>query len=308
MPRTRKGQDIHGVLLLNKGFDISSNKALQRAKFILNANKAGHTGSLDPYATGLLPLCFGEATKISQYLLGQDKTYRVEIHLGINTDSGDAQGEVVQQRHVSALTIDDIELALEKFRGEIEQVPPMFSALKKDGQPLYKLARQGIEVERKARTVKTYDIRIVNWQLPLLTLEVSCSSGFYIRSLAIDLGELLDCGGYVSALRRTSVSTFSIVDAVTLDQLEAMNGEQRSACLIAADCAVDFPIISLNAEQAIALRHGKQLTLDLPDVQNKYAQLEKSQRLYRVYHDDKFLGLGECTVDGYFKANRLFNL
>lgn len=306
MPRKRKGQDIHGVLLLDKGFDISSNKALQRAKFILNANKAGHTGSLDPYATGLLPLCFGEATKISQYLLGEDKTYRVEIHFGMNTDSGDAQGEVVQKRAVNNFTIDEIEHALEAFRGDIEQIPPMYSALKKDGQPLYKLARQGIEVERKARRVKTYDITIVNWQSPLLTLDVTCSSGFYIRSLAIDLGEALGCGGYVSALKRTSVSKMQLADAVTLEQLEGMSEQERKRSLIAADSAIDFPIMHLNAEQAISLRHGKLLTLDISiDIP---ANISGAQRLYRVYHDDTFLGLGEFTLNGHFKANRLFNL
>ncbi|HET7794053.1 MAG TPA: tRNA pseudouridine(55) synthase TruB, partial [Rhizobacter sp.] len=214
-PRLPK-RAVHGVLLLDKPLGLSSNDALQKAKRLYRAEKAGHTGTLDPLATGLLPLCFGAATKFSQVSLEADKTYRATLKLGVTTRTADAEGEVLQTREVQ-VTREQIEAACERFTGEIAQVPPMHSALKRDGKALYEYARAGIEVEREARQVTIHAIAIIGWQHDELTLDVRCSKGTYIRTLAEDIGEALGCGAHLSALRRTASGPLTLDAACTLE-------------------------------------------------------------------------------------------
>ena len=219
--RKNKGRNVSGVLLLDKPQGGSSNHVLQRVKRLFGAAKAGHTGSLDPLATGMLPVCFGEATKISAFLLDADKRYHLKCQLGVNTTTGDAEGEIVDTQDVSAISEKDVKKVLPGFLGEIEQVPPMYSAIKHNGERLYKLARQGIEVERKARQVTIYDIEYIalDWeqlgdqQRLILELEVHCSKGTYVRKLAQDIGEVLGCGACISRIRRTKIGPFSLKEA-----------------------------------------------------------------------------------------------
>jgi len=220
--RRQRGRPIDGILLLDKPHGLTSNEALQRVKRLYGAAKAGHTGSLDPIATGVLPLCFGEATKFSQFLLNSDKRYITEIKLGVRTDSSDCEGAVIESRPVPELVLEDLEEALEAFRGEIDQVPSMFSAIKHQGQPLYKLARQGLEVEREARRITVFEIRVDAFEGDVLTLFIHCSKGTYVRTIADDLGEALGCGAHVTALRRLSVGPFEIEETHTFEALEAV--------------------------------------------------------------------------------------
>ena len=223
---------VDGVLLLDKPVGLSSNDALIKAKRVLNAKKAGHTGTLDPFATGLLPLCFGEATKFSQDLLEADKTYEATVHLGIMTTTGDTEGETIEERAVD-VTVGAIEAALARFRGPIFQVPPMYSALKRDGKPLYHYARQGIELEREPRTVTIHSLTLVACDGMTAELDVACSKGTYIRTLAEDIGRALGCFAHLTALRRTQVGPFSLQGAVTLEALQA--SEAPAQALIAID-------------------------------------------------------------------------
>ncbi|WP_353239427.1 tRNA pseudouridine(55) synthase TruB [Limnohabitans sp.] len=238
-PRTRvQRRPVHGVLLLDKPLGLSSNQALQKAKWLLRAEKAGHTGTLDPLATGVLPLCFGAATKFSQQHLDADKTYETTIRLGLTTSTADAEGEVTQTREVSCTPGMVVEV-LDRFMGPISQVPPMHSALKKDGKALYEYAREGETVERKARNVVIHDLDLLEMQLqgdaPFLRLRVRCSKGTYIRTLGEDIAESLGCGGHLSALRRVVTGPFAETDCVSLVQLEAMDEIQRLAALQAVD-------------------------------------------------------------------------
>ncbi|UTF59377.1 tRNA pseudouridine(55) synthase TruB [Gilvimarinus sp. DA14] len=264
MGRKRKGRAIDGVLLLDKPLGMSSNHALQRAKRLFFAAKAGHTGSLDPLATGVLPVCFGEATKFSQFLLDADKTYEATFVLGEKTSTGDAEGEVLEDIDASELSEAQVASAMTRFMGEIDQVPPMYSALKQNGQPLYKLARQGIEVEREARQVEILEYNLLAFrpgQRAELDVEVHCSKGTYIRSLAEDLGEALEVGGHVSALRRTFTGGFEIEQCITLDELSDERGEGRAETLdhhlLPVDTPVDhLPKITLPADSAHYFRLG----------------------------------------------------
>jgi tRNA pseudouridine55 synthase len=210
---------INGILLLDKPLHLSSNQALQKVKHLLQAKKAGHTGSLDPLATGMLPICFGKATKLAQSFLGADKQYTVTAKLGETTATGDAEGEVLETKPVPSLTAEDLQTVLAKFKGEITQIPPMYSAVKIAGKPLYQLARQGITVERQPRAINIYALELVELSLPLMTLKVHCSKGTYIRTLAEDIGQALGCGAYVTALRRTTVGHFSSDTMLTIEQL-----------------------------------------------------------------------------------------
>ena len=232
MSRRRRGEDITGVLLLDKPVDLSSNHALQRAKRAFNANKAGHTGTLDPFATGLLVCCFGRATKISTLMLEADKSYRATLSLGAETDSGDLTGEVVQQADYQAvdLSSERVKEVLTQFKGEIEQIPPMHSALKRDGKPLYEYARQGIVLERPPRQVTIYSIELISLEADTLVIDVECSKGTYIRTLAQDIGRVLGCYAHLSALRRLSVGDFLLSGAVTLEQIQK-EAEESSASL-----------------------------------------------------------------------------
>lgn len=253
MARKRKGNEIHGILLLDKPQDMSSNHALQRSKRLLNAQKAGHTGTLDPMATGLLPLCFGSSTKISQYLLDSDKGYFATVKFGIATDSGDAEGNIISQAtEMPSLTIDILENLCESLRGTIEQVPPMYSALKHQGKPLYELARQGIEVERKARCVTIHSLDILRFDAEKheMDIQVHCSKGTYIRSLAISLGEMLGCGAHLTTLRRTDCGLFSLSQSITLEQLEQWDEQQRLETLLSPERAfTNTPIYTIPEDQ-----------------------------------------------------------
>ena len=247
---------VHGVLLLDKSKGISSNDALQKVKWLLRAEKAGHTGTLDPLATGLLPICLGAATKFSQMHLDADKQYEAIAQLGIKTSTGDAEGEVIAKREV-IVTDDLLQSVLKRFLGSIEQVPPMHSALKKDGKALYEYARAGLEVERLARKVTIHALSGVFVDQSAIKLIVNCSKGTYIRTLAEDIGEALGCGAHLSSLRRTATGGFNVAQCITLEALEAMNEEQRLAHLLPVDAMLDGHVkIDLDTEDAQRFTNG----------------------------------------------------
>ena len=283
---------VDGVLLLDKPVGFSSNDALIKAKRVLNAKKAGHTGTLDPFATGLLPLCFGEATKFSQDLLEADKTYDTVVHLGQTTDTGDTEGEVIDTRDVN-VTLEQIHAVLEQFRGPIAQVPPMYSALKRDGKPLYEYARAGITLEREARNVVIHKLELVAYEAPMLTLSVTCSKGTYIRVLGQDIGEALGCGAHLNALRRTQVGPLTMENMITLDALIA-HPEPLSLLAPVDALLASFPAVQLNAELAKRFLNGQRLALGKEAV-----TVPSAEGRVRVYLDDKLLGtaiLGEYSI------------
>ena len=304
MARQRRGRPVNGILVLDKPLGVSSNQALQTAKRLYNAAKAGHTGSLDPLATGVLPLCFGEATKFSQYLLDADKAYQSTFELGVTTATGDAEGAVLAEHDASAITESDVITALQTFEGEIEQVPSMYSAIKQNGQPLYKLARKGLEVERKSRRVLISQLRLCAFRAgvrPQVDIEMACSKGTYVRSLAEDLGQLLGCGAHVVALRRTRAGQFSIADSVTLNTLDALaradQCAEMDALLLPADAALgDLPLVKLSESGGFYLRQGQPVMV--PNAPR--------DGIVRVALDSgEFLGLGEILDDGRLAPRRL---
>lgn len=262
----RSFRPLNGILLLDKSLGISSNKALQDARFLFAAEKAGHTGSLDPLASGMLPVCFGEATKVSAFLLDSDKRYLTTAALGAVSTTGDAEGEKLNQRSVPMLSDTELESVLAQFRGEIQQIPPMYSALKKDGQPLYKLARKGVEVEREARTVTVHSLSLLERTETTLTLDIVCSKGTYIRSLVEDMGEAIGCGAYVSMLRRESVSPFEGLRMFTWEELRVLAEEGREvldSVLLPMDQALaGLPSLVLDDVQVMRLRQGQRLRLE----------------------------------------------
>jgi tRNA pseudouridine55 synthase len=289
---------VHGVLLLDKPVGITSNGALQRAKMLFQAAKAGHTGNLDPVASGLLPVCFGEATKYSQFLLDADKTYQAEITLGQTTTTGDSEGEITASHPVN-VTLGEIERVLQVFTGEISQVPPMYSALKHQGKALYEYARKGVEIERQPRRVTIYRLTLDAFDGMRLRVTVECSKGTYIRVLAEDIGQALGCGAHMSALRRTVTSRFVIADALTLDQLSDMSSEQRDAILLPPDVLVaDLPSVTLDADSAYYLKQGNPVWLPRQAV---YGEV----RLYEA--GGLFLGVGVSMDDGKIAPRRLVN-
>jgi tRNA pseudouridine55 synthase len=288
---------LHGVLLLDKPLRLSSNDALQKAKWLLRAEKAGHTGTLDPLATGLLPLCFGAATKFSQVSLDADKAYRATLRLGQRTSTGDLEGEVVQQRPVQ-VTPESLQAAITRYTGAIAQLPPMHSALKKDGKALYEYARAGQTVERAARHINIHAIDIVHWQDDALVIDVRCSKGTYIRTLAEDIGEALGCGAHLTGLRRTASGPITLQGAVTLAELEAMDETDRLALLQPVDALLaDWPSVALDADEAGRFLTGLRRRLAAPDA----AQL-------RVYGPEPgaFLGSAHITA-GELIADRLLS-
>lgn len=287
---------IDGVLLLDKPAGMTSNQALQKSRWLFSAQKAGHTGTLDPFATGLLPLCLGEATKFSQFLLDADKTYLAELVLGTRTSTGDPEGEILETRPVD-VSRADIEAVLPRFVGDILQVPPMHSALKRDGRPLYEYARKGIEIEREARPVVVHALDLVSFAADRLSLRVHCGKGFYVRTLAEDIGAALGCGAHLTALRREQVGPFDIADAVTLVELEAIPVDQRDDRLLPADCLVDaLPRLDLDIEAAWQLCHGQAIW------QSGLVVGE----LLRVYDPaGRFLGVAQVDQDGKAAPRRL---
>jgi tRNA pseudouridine55 synthase len=287
-------QRVDGVLLLNKPVGLTSNAALQKAKWLLAALKAGHTGTLDPFADGLLPLCFGEATKFSGYLLESDKRYRATMRLGITTSTGDPEGEVLAERPIN-VGCDDVTAALPRFVGEIEQIPPMHSALKHRGRPLYEYARAGIDIDRPPRRVHIASLNLVECAPPRVVFDVACSAGTYVRTLAQDIGEVLGCGAHLTALTRTAAGGFSLSDACSLDTLEALPEiAARREGLLSPDSLVrHLAELALTPAQANALRQGRTIEVaGIPD------------GLTRLYEGAAFLGLGNAT-DAQLSVRRL---
>ncbi len=305
MSKRKSGRNVHGIVLLDKRLGVSSNRALQEVRHLFNANKAGHTGSLDPMATGLLPLCFGEATKVSALMLDDNKRYQVLVQLGVMTDTGDAEGIVIETKPVPDLSTEDIQACLQQFTGEIEQIPPMYSALKHNGKKLYELAREGKTIERRARRIKIFELKLLDFSKDWLILEVFCSKGTYIRSLAEDIGHTLGCGGTVKLLRRLEAGQFSIEQAKTIEQLTAMSEQDLFQCLINVDKPLEaLPSVYLSDEQAIAIKYGQSINfLGASD-----SSLGTRQGMVRMYHSADFLGLGEMLLDGKIAPKKLFNM
>lgn len=290
-------KQVDGVLLLDKPIGLTSNDALQKVRRLFSAAKGGHTGTLDPMATGLLPLCFGEATKFSADLLNADKTYEAVVKFGVTTDSGDAEGKVIATAAVNVAE-SDIFRALPQFTGPIQQVPPMHSALKRDGRPLYELARQGIVVEREARAVTIHSLEVLAFAGDALTLRVSCSKGTYIRVLASNIGDVLGCGGHLIALRRTEVADLDLTNAVTLAELEGLDETLRQERLQPVDALLlSLPKLVVEGEAAERFSHGN--PIERPD-----GQAGK----IRVYADGRLLGVGEPGSDGRLWPKRLVQL
>ncbi len=291
---------MNGILVVDKPAGISSNDVVQQAKRLFGAQKVGHTGSLDPLATGVLPLCFGEATKFSQYLLDADKKYWAQVRLGITTETADADGEVIAQADTSGITESQVTAALETFVGEIEQIPSMYSALKHQGQPLYKLARQGIEVERAPRRISIYSAELLQFSEASIELRVHCSKGTYIRSLAEDLGAALGCGGHVSALRRLAAGPYEEAQATTLDELrEVGDVREMDALLLPVSSAVgSWPAVRLHEDTAHYVRQGQ-------PVQVAHAPTDGWVQIFELAEEDRFLGVGEILTDGRVAPRRL---
>ena len=292
----RTKRNVNGVLLLDKPIGFSSNQALQKAKWLYQAAKAGHTGTLDPLATGLLPLCFGEATKFAHYLTDADKAYVATLKLGVTTNTGDAEGEVLTTQAVN-VSRAQFEQVCQQFLGEISQVPPMFSALKHEGKAMYEYARAGIEIERKARLITIHHIAVEDFKQDEAVITVTCTKGTYIRTLAEDIGKLLGCGAHLIGLRRTATANYKIVQTITLEQLEAMTLEQREAALLPEDSAVQhLPEITLDDDSVFYLQQGQ-------GVWKSGAVPKGLLRLYSEQQD--FLGLGELLSDGKIAPKRL---
>jgi tRNA pseudouridine55 synthase len=302
--RHPSGRNITGILLLDKPIGITSNDALQRVKRIYRAAKAGHTGSLDPLATGLLPVCLGAATKFSAYLLDADKRYRVRVHLGVTTTTADAEGEVLERTPVAGVDAARIEGVLAQFRGEIDQLPPMYSAVKHGGERLYKLARQGLEVERQPRRIQIFSLELKAVALPEIELDVHCTKGTYVRTLAEDIGRELGCGGHVSALRRTGVGPYEEtgVEFVTLEQLRELSelegaAPRLDALLLPLDSALGhWPAVRLSADAAFYLQQGQAVLVPQAPTKGLVRLFDVSQR---------FLGVGEILDDGKVQPKRL---
>ena len=306
--RRNRGRSVNGIFLLNKPLDRSSNQALQRVKHIFDANKAGHTGALDPLATGLLPICLGEATKFSQFLLDSDKHYRSTFVLGVATETGDCDGDKVSEADASGLTLAQVESAIEGFRGEIQQIPSMYSAIKHNGQPLYKLARQGIEVEREARTIHVYKYEILDFRpgpRAELDVEVHVSKGTYVRSLAEDLGVALGCGAHVSALHRHVAGPFTDQESMTLPELEKLRETGEAAdldhLLKPMDIAVaDRMAVELSDIVAGYFQQGQEV------MSTQAFRCGQEGDIVRVFREGgAFLGVGTVTEEGKLAPKRL---
>jgi len=299
-PSKRKGYgDVNGILLLNKPLGISSNKALQAARNIFKAQKAGHTGSLDPLATGLLPVCFGEATKYSGYLLDSSKSYRAQCKLGVTTTTGDGEGEILSEQAVE-VSREQLQQVLQQFTGKIEQVPPMHSAVKHEGQRLYNLARQGIEVERKSRPIEIYQLECLSFEDDIVEFDVHCSKGTYIRTLAEDIGAALGCGAYLCGLERTGVQPFWHDKSWTLDELRVISDDENrdlKDCLLPLEAALrDWPEVELTPDMSFYILQGQ--PLQVPQA--------PSEGLVRLMDEKQgFIGLGHILSDGRVAPKRM---
>lgn len=299
---------VSGILLLDKPIGISSNAALQKVKYLYSARKAGHTGSLDLLATGMLPICFGEATKISQFLLDADKRYFVVAKLGEITSTGDAEGEIISKNSVPDLTNQLLEDVLNKFRGTLQQVPSMFSALKYQGKPLYELARQGITIERTARTIQITEIVFLNKTETTLTLEVACSKGTYIRTLIEDIGQALGCGAHVIELRRLSVAGYNNQSMLSLEQLEAIKKQDGDSFAVLDELLLPIssalqhmPMLIVSEATAYYLKRGQAIVVPK-------APSEKGMIALFQHDQNHFFGMGEILEDGRLAPRRLINI
>jgi len=302
MGRRRHGSDIHGVVLLDKPVGVSSNRALQKVRGMFGARKAGHTGSLDPFATGMLPICLGEASKTAAYMLEAGKWYRATARLGVATTTGDRDGEVIQTCQLPEIDTGKLLQILARFTGEIEQVPPMYSALKHEGKPLYEYARAGIVIERPPRRVTIHRLALLDWRSPDLAFEVHCSKGTYIRTLAEDIATALGCCGHLVELRRTLVEPFDGFSMQTMEQLQAAKDDgQLAEALLPIDAGLpDWPRIDLDGIQRGQFMHG-----------NRFGFLREGLNpgKVRVYGpENDLLGLAELTADGVLKPAKVFNL
>lgn len=292
----RDSRTVDGVLLLDKAVDVSSNVALQQVKRLFRADKAGHTGTLDPFASGLLLICFGEATKFAQFAIEQDKTYLATLRLGITTRTGDCEGEVIQERLVNCSSID-VEHALTRFRGEQLQRPPRFAALKYQGQPYYRYARAGIDIPLKPRSITILELHVQQWAAPQLVLWIRCSKGTYIRSLAEDIGEVLGCGAYLTALRRMSSGAHSLSAAHTLEQIAEWDCAALDALLLPVQSLLsDLPALQVSNAQANKLIQGQVISWVTAE-QIRYCRL--------IDQNQRFFGLGELTDDQRLRPKRL---
>ena len=307
MGRRKKGRRISGVLLLDKPTGITSNKALQKVRWLFDANKAGHTGNLDPLATGVLPLCFGEASKFSRYLLEANKAYRATAKLGVITDSADSDGNVVETRPVTAFTREHLLNLIKQFVGDIEQLPPMYSALKHNGKPLYEYARAGIEIEREKRTITIFSIELLDIRDGEFDIEVHCSKGTYIRTLVEDIGEALGCGAHVSMLRRIEAGPFPLAQTVTIEQLEEIQEKDGAAALDSFLLPIDvmlggFEKLCVNNELAESIFHGQAVRI-------AHSLKPGLVRLYvsNAELGDNFAGMAEIMSDGEIAPRRLVN-
>ncbi len=325
MPRKKKGRAVSGILVLDKPSGVTSNFALQKVKKLFYAQKAGHTGSLDPLASGVLPICLGESTKISAFLLDADKRYLATCQLGKVTTTGDSEGEILSIKPVPAYDAQDLITLLKRFEGTQDQIPPMYSALKYQGRPLYELARQGIEIERKARRITIYEITLIACGVDSMDIEVHCSKGTYIRTLCEDIGTALECGAHLTALRRLSSGPFTLEQSVTVDDLEHIHDNtfahteitdgfllaegslpaEGSAwslldrLLIATDRAIlDFPRVDLNPMQNDLIQQGQAVE----------AVLERSDEYYRLYFNNVLKALATKDDAGRLTPKRLFFL
>ena len=300
-------RNVSGILILDKPRGMSSNQALQKVRWLLNAEKAGHTGSLDPLATGVLPLCFGEATKFSQYLLDADKGYETVAQLGVTTTTGDAEGQVLAERPVPPITPEQLEAVRQRFLGRITQLPPMHSALKKDGKALYEYARQGVEVERTPREIEIYELNMAlarDGQAPAaIDIVVKCSKGTYIRTLVEDIGRELGCGGHVAELRRTQAGPFVLAQAISLETLEKAHAEGGSEALdqflLPSDSGLEhWPLLQLSEHSAYYWLHGQPV---------RAPEAPKFGMVRVQDHTGRFIGIGEVSDDGRIAPKRLIS-
>jgi tRNA pseudouridine55 synthase len=308
--RKPKGRALDGIILLDKPLGISSNKVLQIVKRLFKAQKAGHTGSLDPLATGMLPICFGEATKVSSFLLESNKSYQTTATLGKVTTTGDAEGEILQERTIPALNKVEINNILATFKGSISQIPPMYSALKHQGQPLYKLARKGIEIERKRRQITIFDLTLSSHTSLILSLHVSCSKGTYIRTLVEDIGEALGCGAYVSMLRRISLDPFYDHKMVSLDMLEEYitEGKNIDQFLLPTDAGLShFQAITLTEKATTAYLYGQSVAVEPPFSYPKEDITDPNATTYLRTYDyrERFLGVSTLSDHNNIVPKRL---
>ena len=298
MSKNKEKLKINGLLLIDKPLGFSSNQALSKIKWIFSAKKAGHTGTLDPLATGLLPICFGEATKFSGHLLNSEKTYEASIKLGWKSSTGDAEGKLTESKIIS-ISLDKLEEVLSLFVGLSNQTPPMFSALKHKGQPLYKLAREGVKIERQQREIKISELKLLNYENNIIKFEVSCSKGTYIRTLAEDIANKLGMDGYLIDLRRTKIGNLNVQDALSLDKIEALSIVKRKNFIRPTEVLVDeYPKIILIESEENLIKNGQ--TIQLPKKVNA--------EIYRLFSKkNTFIGLGEIDNNNLLKAVRLIS-